>query len=156
MTSTELRAIGLARFGPRWQSPLARAIGVDPRHIRRLAAGQLSISEGIAHAVQAALGVVDIESLAWPRDEWILGDAGADNDREYLIHAHPPRFIARVVELDDDGLCDQDTDLLTGIVYTAPDGITTLCELVWLDPTPPEADLQRLLAAGAAHIAAES
>ena len=34
MTPSELRAAGRLLFGERWQTPLARALGVNPRTVR--------------------------------------------------------------------------------------------------------------------------
>lgn len=57
------------------------------------------------------------------RDEWLIGDAlGLDGKRrEYVVHLQPPRFVARVVACDDDGLPEppeRPADILTGMVYT--------------------------------------
>lgn len=35
MTYPQLRVVGEALFGPRWQSELARALGISDRHMRR-------------------------------------------------------------------------------------------------------------------------
>ena len=47
MTHGELREIGRALFGECWGSPLARALGMSPRHMRRLTAGTAPISAKI-------------------------------------------------------------------------------------------------------------
>ncbi len=39
MTADDLKALGEAVFGPSWQTPLAAALGVNDRTVRRLAAG---------------------------------------------------------------------------------------------------------------------
>ena len=59
-----------------------------------------------------------------------------------------PRFIARVVACDDQGLpetSEHPADILTGIIYSG-DGYV-LAEIVWIDPPPPIAEIHRLLEA---------
>ena len=41
MTPTLLHDAGQALYGPRWQSDLARALGVSDRTVRRWAAGKM-------------------------------------------------------------------------------------------------------------------
>lgn len=56
MTRDELAQAGRALYGERWQSPLARALGMGDRHMRRLAAGETPVSPGIARDVTRLLG----------------------------------------------------------------------------------------------------
>jgi len=66
--------------------------------------------------------------------------------REYVIHTKHPRFFARVVAVDDEGLAEpkeEPADILTGIVYSGAGYL--ISEIVWLDPTPPAGELHRLL-----------
>ena len=42
MTPTQLRQLGEALYGPRWQSDLARDLGVSDRTVRRWVGGQPS------------------------------------------------------------------------------------------------------------------
>ena len=44
MTPAELARLGRALYGPGWQSPMARAVGVNPRTVRRWASGDCPIS----------------------------------------------------------------------------------------------------------------
>jgi hypothetical protein len=53
MTTPELHALGEALFGERWQSSLARSLGMSERHMRRLAAGTAEISEGMETEIRA-------------------------------------------------------------------------------------------------------
>lgn len=150
MTPSDLRALGAARYGADWQSPLARAIGISPRHMRRLAAGSTPVTPGIERDILRVLGGTDLADPDWPRDAWIVGDGRDDlgNIREYVVHARRPRFVARVVALDDTEQptpSEEPADITTGIVYTSGDYV--LAELVWLDPPPPLADIHRLLEA---------
>ncbi len=148
MTPDELRALGMARYGHDWQAPLARAIGVSPRHMRRLAAGQSAISEGVEADIKRALGGSAIVDPDWPRDTYIVGDARDDLGavREYVVRCRPPRFTARVVSLDNAGEPEggeQPVDVITGIVY-ASEGYV-LAEIAWADAMPGIADIHRML-----------
>lgn len=42
-----LAAAGRALFGAEWQQPLARAVSVNPRTMRRWVAGDIAISDGV-------------------------------------------------------------------------------------------------------------
>lgn len=154
MTPAELRALCLAAFGHEGQSAMARAIGMTPRHFRRLIAGTQPIGAEIEARIRKVLGAGEAAAPEWPRDEWILGD-GAEHApgerREYIVHARHPRFIARVVAIDEltespephEGAVDN----LTGIVYAAGD--CEICEIVWIDPPPGPVALTALMEAAA-------
>ena len=45
MTQTELRAIGEALYGKQWQTQLARALTISPRHVRAMVAGERAITK---------------------------------------------------------------------------------------------------------------
>lgn len=53
MTPVELRAIGEAIYGERWQSALARALGFDSARIRAMLRGDRPISDGLAAEIEA-------------------------------------------------------------------------------------------------------
>jgi len=151
MTPTELQAIGMAVFGMEWQSALARAIDMSPRHMRRLTAGVSPITETIAADIRRVLGVAEIGDPDWPRDEWIVGDApveaGTGARREYIVHTRRPRFVARVVAVDNDGLAEPQedpADILT-CAYSSSDYV--VCEIVWIDPPPGAEKIHALLEA---------
>lgn len=146
MTPDELRAVGASLYGPEWQSPMARALGVNPRTIRKLVAGETRISPAMETAIRALTGAADPDALdvMRPRDAWIMGDGPVREDGsriEYLIHGRRPRFIARVAA--DDG--DEDADRGTGVTYSG-DGYV-LCEIAWIDAPPGPAELHRLMEA---------
>lgn len=42
-----IREVGEALYGPRWQSELARDLGMSGRHMRRLAAGTAVLTPGM-------------------------------------------------------------------------------------------------------------
>lgn len=130
MTPDELRAIGRQLYGDRWQTTLSRAVGISDRHMRRMVAGTAPIAPGLAR---------EIRSLSeWPRDEWIV--SVVPGGREYVAHLLRPRFVARVVAVDADGLPrpeEEPADVLTGITHSGRDYV--LCEIVWTD-NPPTGD----------------
>ena len=143
-TSQEFRALGLALHGGAhgWQSALARRLGVSDRTVRRWASGETSISSRIQSEIMALTGTSDPPESVFHRDEWIVGDGApheAGGRREYVVHAWPPRFICRAVEVDEDSgkpaVYEGEADLLTGIVYQA-DPTTMLCEFQWIDYPP--------------------
>lgn len=47
MTLAELEMTGAALYGPRWQTDLARALGVADRSMRRWVAGQNRVPDGL-------------------------------------------------------------------------------------------------------------
>lgn len=53
MTVAEFRALGALLWGSQWQSAMARALGVDPRTVRRWAAGDRAIPGPAIAALRA-------------------------------------------------------------------------------------------------------
>ncbi|MGC4075459.1 MAG: hypothetical protein QM702_00175 [Rubrivivax sp.] len=53
MTPDTLRAAGELLYGPRWQSDLARALGVGDRRIREWMAEERSIPAGVGPEIAA-------------------------------------------------------------------------------------------------------
>jgi hypothetical protein len=141
-------AIAILRSAVGWQSAIGRKLDVEPRTVRRwIKAGETPgwVDEKFADWT----GHSDI--TAWPRDEWVVGEAlGQDGRvREYIVHSQPPRFVARVVALDGDGgiLEDQHpADTLSGVVYSS-DEFTELCEIDWIDEVAPGETVKWLEAA---------
>lgn len=140
MTRDEFQstAIAILRSTVGWQSAIARRLGVEPRTVRRwLAGGEFPLD--IEARLGALIGAGDINP--WPRDEWVIGDTlGGDGQRrEYIVHIQPPRFVARIVAIDADGVPEADempADLMSGTVYVA-DQETILCEIDWVDDVSP-------------------
>lgn len=130
-------SIALLRSAIGWQSAIARRLDVQPRQVRRwLAAGETP--EWVDQKVAELIGSNDI--APWPRDEWLIGDAlgGDGRRREYIMHLQPPRFVARIVMCDDDGLPLHDerpADVVSGVVYSTDDAV--LCEVEWIEPVAP-------------------
>ncbi len=135
MTAAELKAVQLASGLS--QQEFARRLGLNPRTFRRQLSGEIDVTRRTEAAILSLFGAREdaLSPGAFPRDEWILGDGASG--REYLVHARAPRFIARVVETDDDGAAaatEAPADVLSGVVYSG-DGFV-LAEIVWID-TPP-------------------
>lgn len=140
-------SIALLRSSVGWQTAIARKLGVAPRTVRRwLRAG--ATPDWVDARFRGWLGADAGPALA--RDEWIVGDALGDDGRrrEYIVHARPPRFIARVVACDDDGLPlpDEEPASVAGVTYSTDDSL--LCEVVFIDEVAP-GEIARLLDAAA-------
>lgn len=153
ITASELRALGLAVWGHEWQSPLARALKISPRTVRRWASGDTSIPDGVEAQIRRVMGADENAAGVWPRDEWIVQREGGA--RCYIVHTLAPRFIARAVEVDEDGEpleYERPADVISGVVYADDDMV--LCEIAWIDAPPGAKELARLMdqAAGALEI----
>ncbi|MFC5385212.1 hypothetical protein ACFPLB_04430 [Aquamicrobium segne] len=157
MNTAEFQAVAIAILGTSigWQSKIARLLPtrdgkhVTVRQVQRWIAADF-IPEWAEKELAQLMG--GTERSPFPRDEWLIGDAlGADGKvREYIMHMQPPRFIARVVECDDDGnpLPEHEpADILSGTVYAANE-TTVLCEMLWLDE-PRAGEIVQLLEAAA-------
>ena len=135
MTSAELAAMCLAIWGHKWQNALARALKINDRTVRRWASGDVPIPESVERDIRRILGADDPIEKHWPRDEWIM--QREEGRRVYVVHTLAPRFIARAVECDEDGvplLEEGEADVLTGVVYASGDFM--LCEIAWIDAPP--------------------
>lgn len=136
----ERAAIALIGTAVGWQTKIARRLGVADRTVRRwIADGETPAwaDEKLAELT----GMTD--RLPWPRDEWIVGDGvGEDgSSREYVIHTARPRFVARVVALDEateePEAGEHPCDTVSGTVRQSGDYL--LCEVEWIDdPLPGE------------------
>ena len=56
MTPELFREAGRLLYGEQWISDMAAALDVNPRHVRRLAAGETPVSSAIAGDVVSLLG----------------------------------------------------------------------------------------------------
>jgi len=131
MTPNELQRAGESLFGPQWQTPLARSLGMrDAAEVRKWMSGKRPIPDHTSRRIHLLLS----------HDEWIIGD-GATNSDEYIVHTRHPRFVARVVSEQ----AADNADTLSGITYACADGDATLCEFIWSDKPPTDDDLLRLL-----------
>lgn len=125
MTPSErLRLAGERLYGSRWQTAMARSLGVSDRRVRQWLAG-----DPVPAGIWRDLERIEIERRGWPRDEWLIASDG-ESRREYVVHTRAPRFVARMAH---DG--DADADLVTGITYACRGG-EMLCEIAWIDPAP--------------------
>ena len=150
MTAADFQtaAIAILRSAIGWQTAIAQRLGIESRTVRRwLVTGETPAwVDGRIAEMMGGLG-----PAVWPRDEWIIGD-GVTHDgrrREYIMHTAAPRFIARIVAVDEDGLpedTDLPADIVGGTVYQA-DPETLLCEIEWIDEVSPGAVTHLLEAA---------
>ena len=142
-------AIALLRSSIGWQSAIGRRLDVDSRTVRRWLKNNETpawVDEKLAQMTGAR------EISPWPRDEWVIGDAvTADgHHREYIIHMAPPRFSARIVACEPDGLPENEelpADITSGVVYSI-DEETVLCEIDWIDEPQP-GEIHQLMEAAA-------
>lgn len=150
MNSDEFTAASIAilRSALGWQTAIARRLNIEPRTVRRwIQAGETPawVDQKLANLMGG------LTASPWPRDEWIIGDGvtGDGRNREYIMHVAPPRFVARIVAVDEhDAPEDSDlpADIVSGTVYRA-DPETLLCEIDWIDQPDPGAVTQLLEAA---------
>lgn len=144
MSPAELRAL-IAAVGLT-HSEFARRLGMTPRNMRRLLSGEQAITERVAADIRRMLGASDAPPPEWPRDRWIVGEGPPPARREYILHTHHPRFVARVVALDlltDRPEPDEEPVDAAGIAYQAADNL--ICEISWIDPAPTDATALRHL-----------
>jgi len=149
-TSFAVALLGTA-YG--WQSAIARQLNVDSRTVRRWV--KYGPPDKIRDELLKMAGVEDDSGLAFPRDEWVLGDGietQSNTRREYITHTRTPRFIARIVDIDElTNLPQPDedpVDTTTGIVYRIrPSQI--MCEFLWIDRPPISVELTNILEAAA-------
>lgn len=121
MNPAEFRARGLARYGNGWQSKLARDLDVNPRTVRRWAAGDVSVPLN----VQMHLGGNPPIARDYP-DEWLVA-SDPNEEREYVIHLAPPRFVGLIDDPDTPG---------DGVVLALRD--EAVSSITWIDPPPPD------------------
>lgn len=127
---------GEVLFGPRWQTAMARTLGIDDSTVRKMLSGKRPIrDETVARA----------ELLA-RRAKWVLG-YGEDRDK-YLHHTIPPRFTARVFQEGRDP-----TPNISGVTMDLGDGLE-LADFIWSDPVPDTQGLTALMIEARENVAA--
>lgn len=146
-----------------WQSKIARRLpSRDGNHVSIRQVQRWIEADRVPDWAEAELLRLmgGTERSPFPRDEWMIGD-GVTRDgrrREYIVHLREPRFVARVVTVDDDGDPapeEEPADILTGITYQANEE-TILCEIEWFDqPKPGHVTLLMEAAADALDALAE-
>lgn len=142
MTSdgTQRPPVALWRSPRVWERALTRQLGVDASEARRwIEAGDMPSQA--AHRLGELLGVRD---SPWPRDEWIIGDAVRTDGRRrtYVVHLAAPRFSARIVYCDRDGVPRPEEEPVdasrpTYVVGEDGRGCRVLAEVAWFDDVPP-------------------
>lgn len=124
-----------------WQKKIAKVLGVNPRTVQRWKNGENLIPKNVAKEFEALIGA---DKFVTTRSPWLSGKDSSN--REYVIHTHYPRFIARVIIIHNDTMtlydpADYPADITTGVIYKAnDDGETTelLCEIEQIDKVPIE------------------
>jgi hypothetical protein len=132
-------AIAILRSAVGWQSAIARRLEVSPRQVRRW----ISDDKVPDWAADRLARLTDAQDMAgpWPRDEWLAGWAvTGESRRGYIVHLMPPRFVARLVHVDETTgqalAAEMPADTLSGVVYQVDPG-TVLCEVDWIDEVEP-------------------
>jgi len=141
MTPAEFQSssIAILRSAVGWQTAIAKRLGFkDAARVRKWLRGAETIPPWVEARFAEWTGATAI--APWPRDEWMIGDAhgGDGKRREYVAHLQPPRFVARVVACDDDGVPEAEedpADILTGTVYSSDSYV--LAEIAWVDEVAP-------------------
>ena len=130
MTPDELREIGEALFGLRWQTPLAHHLGMrDAAEVRKWLSRTRAVPEYTAERLRALM----------EQDKWIVG-IGSESGLDYVIHTRFPRFLAKIAEPEDGGM----VNTIDGLTYSLRSG-AVLCEFIWSAPIPDEGELISLL-----------
>ncbi len=86
-----------------------------------------------------------------PFDEWIVGKGSGQQQISYVVHASAPRFIVRVVRVDER------SNPVDGEILQSLGGDTLralnlfLCEMAWIDTRPSRSETVVLLEAAAAE-----
>lgn len=99
MTPTQLAAFGSELYGPQWQTPLAKHLGVYDRTVRRWAAGETPIprrAQEHIHLLLAAKKLVDNTPGQWRRIPYgiNLELVLCDGYPVALAHNHDPSLVA--------------------------------------------------------------
>jgi len=141
-------SIAILRTGVGWQSAIARRLNVSSRSIRYwLKSGK--VPEWVDAALNEMIRVN--QNTPWPRDEWLIGGekTTAGDRREHIVHLQEPRFVARIVIINDDGYPDEKeipVDTTAGVVYQISEN-EIFCEIEWIDPVRPGEHVKWLEAA---------
>lgn len=139
-------AIALLGTAIGWQTKIARLLKISDRTVRKWLQSE-EIPDWVEKEFAKLMGLEDLSP--YPRDAWIVGDSVDNNGnrREYIYHAQFPRFIARIVALDeDDDAIDEDDVVLDGRrvlmselpvdlngVVNQADEDTVFCEIDFID-----------------------
>ena len=141
LTPREIRSVAAALHGSFDGSleALAARLQIDLDTLQAYCDGKRPIPLDFSEALYALLRSTTPHDTAWRRDEWVLAYGppdGFDRHRTYLFHLWPPRFRARLVQIDPDTgkpvLAEQPADIESGIVYAAGDDYV-LAEIEWSD-----------------------
>lgn len=122
----ELRKFGETLFGDRWQTPLARTLGMDASMIRKMLSGARDIRDETIERVE----------MLTKRARWNLGYG--EDGCEYLTHMIYPQFSARVFQDGRDP-----APSVSGVTMEIQPGIE-LADFIWSDKVPEKETLVAL------------
>ena len=160
LTPREIRSVAAALHGSFDGSleALAARLQIDLDTLQAYCDGARPIPLDFSETLHALLRSTTPHDPAWRRDEWVLAYGppdGFDRHRTYLIHLWPPRFRARLVQIDPDTgkpvLAEHPADIENGIVYAAGDDYV-LAEIEWSDKSPAGPALVALCEAASAGL----
>ncbi|TVQ29014.1 MAG: hypothetical protein EA356_17740 [Geminicoccaceae bacterium] len=121
-----------------WVEGIARKLGVDATTVQ----GWLE-EDRLPDWIERRLADLIIgrrERPELPDDAWIVGTSPTEPERRYLVHLHPPRFVARIVSGSEPRPAGARRH---GQSWRIDDG-RVLDDVVWIDP-PPGNDTDRLM-----------
>jgi hypothetical protein len=130
--------IGMALAGPGmdWKVKVSEFIGVKPDVIEGwILADEV---EQWAADMLSAHYAVSLGAYDYVPEKWLYANSPDEDDRMryWISHQHEPRFSARVVRCDDEGVplsSEAAADIERGLNYRGYDD-TLLCEIRWEDP----------------------
>lgn len=141
MEKKDFMSLSIAYLGTAvsWQNKIAKVLKVSDRTVRSWLQGTRKFPENLKNEFEALIGA---DKFVATRSPWLSGKD--EVGREYVMHTHYPRFIARIVIVDNDtGLphdpADYPADTTTGVVHKVNDENETtklLCEVEQIDKIP--------------------
>lgn len=132
---------------------------INPDNKQRPKTGPLSVIGHASNLIDQYQQLAALEGngtrLHTPRDAWIMGNSLTQNNRRYLIHTKKPRFIARIVAIDQiSGLPMQEEE---PVISDGPFSFSTrerlFCEVTDLDDELTDQDsFKALVSEFATHV----
>jgi hypothetical protein len=121
-----------------WIDAIARKLDVDTVTVR----GWLE-TDRLPDWIESRLAELIIggpSAAGLPDDAWIIGNGATEPARRYVVHLHPPRFVARIANGQESKVRARGHHRQSGRIGDA----TVVDDVVWIDP-PPKERVDRLL-----------